>query len=229
MKEIQAGCLHSVSSPRHPIKCLTHVATLNTRTRSPCDVNLSFSAHPAEITGRVRFLHPLHNFALVSYKVADLPAEARTKVRVSSFSKLKQPSSDALGAAAVPCCARRQRAPRRPCYLPSFPLPTPLNAQVRAAALLPSPRVARGDSVRLVGLSRALRIMQRTSTVTNAATALTIPGAEVPRCVASQLAEPLSERGSVVHWQCARLTLALAGISPALRCQSAQLRPLPAA
>lgn len=44
-------------------------------------MSLSFSAHPAEITGQVRFLHPLHNFALVSYKVADLPPEARGKVR----------------------------------------------------------------------------------------------------------------------------------------------------
>lgn len=46
----------------------------------PCDVNLSFGAHPAEISGRVRFLHPLHNFALVSYDPAQLPPEARCKV-----------------------------------------------------------------------------------------------------------------------------------------------------
>lgn len=46
----------------------------------PCDVNLSFGAHPAEISGRVRFLHPLHNFALVSYDPAQLPQEARSKV-----------------------------------------------------------------------------------------------------------------------------------------------------
>jgi hypothetical protein len=52
----------------------------NTVTIGTCDVNLSFGAHPAEIPGVVRFLHPLHNFALVSYSPADLPSEARSKV-----------------------------------------------------------------------------------------------------------------------------------------------------
>ncbi|GBF93978.1 protease Do-like [Raphidocelis subcapitata] len=103
----------------------------NTVAVGPCDVNLSFSAHPAEITGRVRFLHPLHNFALVSYQTADLPPEARGKVR--------------------------------------------------ACELLPSPPLARGESVRLVGLTKFLRLMQRTSVVTNAAAAVTIHSAEVPR------------------------------------------------
>jgi hypothetical protein len=98
-----------------------------------CDINLSFGAHPAEIQGIVRFLHPLHNFALVSYSPADLPAEARSKV-----------------------CA---------------------------ATLLSRPALARGDRCRLVGLTKSLRIMQRVSTVTNATVALTIPSAEVPRCV----------------------------------------------
>lgn len=57
----------------------------NTVTIGTCDVNLSFGAHPAEIPGVVRFLHPLHNFALVSYSPADLPAEARTKVCAASL------------------------------------------------------------------------------------------------------------------------------------------------
>ncbi|GLC44411.1 hypothetical protein PLESTB_000472500 [Pleodorina starrii] len=103
----------------------------NTVAVGPCDVNLSFGAHPAEISGRVRFLHPLHNFALVSYDPAALPPEARAKVR--------------------------------------------------AAEVLPSPPLKRGESVRLVGLTKHLRVMQRTSTVTNATAALTIPSAEVPR------------------------------------------------
>jgi hypothetical protein len=38
----------------------------NTNTIGTCDINLSFGAHPAEIQGIVRFLHPLHNFALSS-------------------------------------------------------------------------------------------------------------------------------------------------------------------
>ncbi|GFR40978.1 hypothetical protein Agub_g1643, partial [Astrephomene gubernaculifera] len=103
----------------------------NTVAVGPCDVNLSFGAHPAEISGRVRFLHPLHNFAIVSYDPAALPAEARAKVR--------------------------------------------------AAQLLPHPSLRRGDPVRLAGLTKHLRVMQRTSTVTNATAALTIPSAEVPR------------------------------------------------
>jgi len=31
----------------------------------------------------LRFLHPLHNFALVSYNPMDLPPEARSKVRAA--------------------------------------------------------------------------------------------------------------------------------------------------
>eukprot|EP00775_Hariotina_reticulata_P006275 gene6275-6514_t len=103
----------------------------NTIPIGTCDVNLSFGAHPAEIPGVVRFLHPLHNFALVAYSPAALPPEAKAKVR--------------------------------------------------AAQLLPSPALARGDSCRLVGLTKSLRIMQRCSVVTNATVALTIPTAEVPR------------------------------------------------
>lgn len=51
--------------------------------------------------------------------------------------------------------------------------------QVRAAELLPHPSLKRGEPVRLVGLTKHLRVMQRTSTVTNATAALTIPSAEV--------------------------------------------------
>uniref|UniRef100_A0A383V519 Pro-apoptotic serine protease NMA111 n=1 Tax=Tetradesmus obliquus TaxID=3088 RepID=A0A383V519_TETOB len=103
----------------------------NTITIGTCDVNLCFGAHPAEIPAIVRFLHPLHNFALVAYSPAALPAEARSKIR--------------------------------------------------AAQLLTSPPLARGERCMLVGLTKSLRIMQRRSTVTNATVALTIPSAEVPR------------------------------------------------
>jgi len=54
-------------------------------------------------------------------------------------------------------------------------LPPEARAKVRAAQLLPSPALARGDSCRLVGLTKSLRIMQRSSVVTNATVALTIP------------------------------------------------------
>lgn len=103
----------------------------NTVAVGPCDVNISFGAHPAEVSGKVRFLHPLHNFAIVSFNPQSLPAQARQKVR--------------------------------------------------AAELRPWPPLKRGDSIRLVGLTKYLRIMQRQSIVTNATAALTIPSAEVPR------------------------------------------------
>ena len=31
------------------------------------NITLSFGAYPDELPGRVRFLHPLHNFAIISY------------------------------------------------------------------------------------------------------------------------------------------------------------------
>jgi hypothetical protein len=46
---------------------------------------ISFGAHPCEVSGRVRHLHPLHNFAIVSYNPADLPPEARAKVGAAVF------------------------------------------------------------------------------------------------------------------------------------------------
>eukprot|EP00200_Dunaliella_tertiolecta_P008556 CAMPEP_0202391600 /NCGR_PEP_ID=MMETSP1127-20130417/91921_1 /ASSEMBLY_ACC=CAM_ASM_000462 /TAXON_ID=3047 /ORGANISM="Dunaliella tertiolecta, Strain CCMP1320" /LENGTH=1117 /DNA_ID=CAMNT_0048994043 /DNA_START=31 /DNA_END=3384 /DNA_ORIENTATION=+ len=57
----------------------------NTVVVGPCDVNISFGAHPCEVTGTVRFLHPLHNFSLVSYNPADLPPVARSKVRAAKL------------------------------------------------------------------------------------------------------------------------------------------------
>lgn len=41
------------------------------------DVRLTFGAAPAEADAAIRFLHPLHNFALLSYDPAALPPEAR--------------------------------------------------------------------------------------------------------------------------------------------------------
>ena len=36
---------------------------------------LSFGAFPAEVPARVRFLHPLHNFSIVSYDPRQLSEE----------------------------------------------------------------------------------------------------------------------------------------------------------
>jgi pro-apoptotic serine protease NMA111 len=42
------------------------------------DILVSFCAFPAEAPAAVRFLHPLHNWAIVSFDVADLPLEVET-------------------------------------------------------------------------------------------------------------------------------------------------------
>lgn len=51
------------------------VTDRNTVSVSVGDIMMSFGAHPAEVAGRIRFLHPLHNFAIISYNPADLPPE----------------------------------------------------------------------------------------------------------------------------------------------------------
>jgi hypothetical protein len=61
------------------------VTDRNTVSVSVGDVMMSFGAHPAEVTGRIRFLHPLHNFAIVSYNPADLPLEARAHLRSAAM------------------------------------------------------------------------------------------------------------------------------------------------
>ncbi|KAI3430723.1 hypothetical protein D9Q98_005309 [Chlorella vulgaris] len=107
------------------------VVDRNTVSVSTGDVLLSFGAYPAELPAAVRFLHPLHNFGLVSYDPRQLAEEARRLIR-------------------------------------------PLR-------LAPFPPLRRGDSVELVCLSKSLRILHRTSTVTNPATSVSIRRAEVPR------------------------------------------------
>lgn len=53
------------------------VTDRNTVPVSVGDVLVSFGAHPAEVEARIRFLHPLHNFTILSYDPADLPPEVR--------------------------------------------------------------------------------------------------------------------------------------------------------
>jgi pro-apoptotic serine protease NMA111 len=45
------------------------------------DVIVSFCAFPSEAPAAVRFLHPLHNWAIVSFDVADLPVEVSPLLR----------------------------------------------------------------------------------------------------------------------------------------------------
>ncbi|WIA19090.1 hypothetical protein OEZ85_003739 [Tetradesmus obliquus] len=143
----------------------------NTITIGTCDVNLCFGAHPAEIPAIVRFLHPLHNFALVAYSPAALPAEARSKIRAAQL----KPEIPAIVRFLHPLHNFALVA-----YSPAA-LPAEARSKIPAAQLLTSPPLARGERCMLVGLTKSLRIMQRRSTVTNATVALTIPSAEVPR------------------------------------------------
>jgi hypothetical protein len=61
------------------------VTDRNTVPVSVGDVMLSFGAHPAEVEAEIRFLHPLHNFAILSYNPADLPAEVGQPATAAPF------------------------------------------------------------------------------------------------------------------------------------------------
>lgn len=86
---------------------------------------------PSQIRGRVIYLHPVHNFALIEYDMSSLSRAA--------------------------------------------------SAAVTSATLAPSPPLQKGDSVHLIGLSASMRPTSRTSIVTDAHHALSIPPADVPR------------------------------------------------
>ena len=55
---------------------------------------LSFGAFPAEVPARVRFLHPLHNFSIVSYDPRALSPEVRRRRRHCRHSLLLQEVPD---------------------------------------------------------------------------------------------------------------------------------------
>jgi hypothetical protein len=71
------------------------VTDRNTVAVSVGDVQLSFGGHPAEVPGRIRFLHPLHNFAILSYDPADLPAEVGPAPMPSSSPPLLPATAEA--------------------------------------------------------------------------------------------------------------------------------------
>jgi hypothetical protein len=41
------------------------------------DIMLAFGAYPAEAPAKILFLHPLYNYAILSYSCKDLPQEVR--------------------------------------------------------------------------------------------------------------------------------------------------------
>lgn len=60
-------------------------------------------------------------------------------------------------------------------------LPAAAAEAVASARLAPGPPLQKGDKVHLIGLSASMRPTSRTSVVTDAHHALSIPPAEVPR------------------------------------------------
>eukprot|EP00271_Cylindrocystis_brebissonii_P014135 TRINITY_DN35385_c0_g1_i1.p1 TRINITY_DN35385_c0_g1~~TRINITY_DN35385_c0_g1_i1.p1 ORF type:complete len:1152 (-),score=228.60 TRINITY_DN35385_c0_g1_i1:698-4153(-) len=55
----------------------------NTVAVAVSDILITFAGYPIEIPGEVVFLHPVHNFALVAYNPALLPAAARSAIRAA--------------------------------------------------------------------------------------------------------------------------------------------------
>lgn len=111
----------------------------NTVAVAPGDITLSFGAFPAEVPGRVRFLHPLHNFSLVSYDPRALPPAARSLVRCVHLA----PELSAL--------------------------------------------LHRGDEVELLCLTKAQRLIHRTSPVGDPTVPVSVSLPDVPRFRATQL------------------------------------------
>ncbi len=61
------------------------VVDRNTVPIASCDILVSFAAFPCEIAGKVEYLHPTHNFAVVSYEAGALPSRARESIRPIAF------------------------------------------------------------------------------------------------------------------------------------------------
>ena len=144
---------------------------------------LSFGAFPAEIPARCRFLHPLHNFALVSYDPRQLSEEvrcARCALVLCMSCAVHLHSAAQCGSRTVVACGQLPTRLLLPCTGPSAPV-RQARRLIRPLRLSPSPPLRRGDPVELVCLSKSLRILHRTSNVTNGVMSVSIHKAEVPR------------------------------------------------
>ena len=53
----------------------------NTVPVASCDVLVSFAAYPHEVAAKVEYLHPTHNFGIVSYDAAAMPRAAAAAVK----------------------------------------------------------------------------------------------------------------------------------------------------
>ena len=61
------------------------VVDRNTVPVASCDILVSFAAFPCESPGKVEYLHPTHNFAIVSYDASKLPKPAADAVKPIAF------------------------------------------------------------------------------------------------------------------------------------------------
>jgi hypothetical protein len=61
------------------------VVDRNTVPVASCDILVSFAAFPCESPGKVEYLHPTHNFAIVSYDASKLPKRAADAVKPIAF------------------------------------------------------------------------------------------------------------------------------------------------
>ena len=68
------------------------VVDRNTVPIASCDVTISFASYPHETTGEVAFLHPTHNFALVSYDAREM---ARTHPEAAAATRAATLTTDA--------------------------------------------------------------------------------------------------------------------------------------
>ncbi|CAG9467416.1 unnamed protein product [Pedinophyceae sp. YPF-701] len=58
----------------------------NTIPIASCDVMITFGAFPSETPALVRFLHPLHNFAIATFDPREVAEEARVQLRAATLS-----------------------------------------------------------------------------------------------------------------------------------------------
>ena len=127
----------------------------NTVPVASADARLSFGGAPADAATRPAFLHPLHNFALLSYDPCDLEAQG-VDVSGEVQAARKGRAEGRGGRSALSC------------------------GSVAAVALDEAP-LAPGDKLHLCGLSKDGRLVKRDVSVINPNAALQVRRADVPR------------------------------------------------
>ena len=118
------------------------VVDRNTVPIASCDILVSFAAFPCEIGGKVEYLHPTHNFAVVSYDAGALPRRARESIRPIAF---------------APTTIRPQRPTRRGDEVVLVGLSAQLRPMARVSAVTDATSVAAIPSADIPAVSRRQR------------------------------------------------------------------------